>query len=135
MSFFFIIKIDESLNNHHFLNNRSILNMWPRSSQKSGLQINGYWIRSSHSPNPPQNYGCGYGHEFSWTLVTKKCNNNGCQFSCMVVTKKRILSTTIITKKKHISFLEGLLPTNVGFLGHLSLRRQRVMGASFLGGS
>jgi hypothetical protein len=84
MSSILIIKIDESLNNHHFENDHSILNMQPQSSQTLGLQIIGYRFKSSCSPNMPQIYGCNNGRGFSWLLVAKKCN----------------LSTTIITTKK-----------------------------------
>jgi hypothetical protein len=41
-----VIRIDESVNNHYFQNDRSVLNMWSQSSQKLGLEINGYGFRS-----------------------------------------------------------------------------------------
>jgi hypothetical protein len=117
-SFVLIIKIGESLNNEHLQNNRSVLNTWPTSSQNLGLQINNYGIKSSYSPNLPkfvgaavgmtnplQVYGRSNGHEISWTLITKRHNNTfGCGFFCIVITKKRELSTTIVTKKKKLVF-------------------------------
>jgi hypothetical protein len=45
-----IIKIDESLKPIHLQNNCSVLNVWPRSSQKLGLQINNNRSISSYSP-------------------------------------------------------------------------------------
>jgi hypothetical protein len=123
-SFVLIIKIDESLNNEHLQNNCSVLNMWLGSSQNLGLQINNYGIKSSYSPNPLQVCGRINGHEISWTPITKKCNNTlGVSIFCIVITRKQELSTTIVTKKKKVGFLKGLMPTNVGFLGHLSPRR------------
>jgi hypothetical protein len=41
-----VIRIDESVNNHYFQNDRSVLNMWLQSSQKLGLEINSYGFRS-----------------------------------------------------------------------------------------
>jgi hypothetical protein len=41
-----IIRIDESVNNHYFQNDPSVLNMWSQSSQKLGLEIDGYGFRS-----------------------------------------------------------------------------------------
>jgi hypothetical protein len=61
-SFVVIIKIDESLNNEHLQNNRSVLNMWLGSSQNLRLQINDYGIKSSYSPNVLQVCGRSSGH-------------------------------------------------------------------------
>jgi hypothetical protein len=44
-----VIRIDESVNNHYFQNDHSVLNMWSQSSQKLGLEIDGYGFRSLFS--------------------------------------------------------------------------------------
>jgi len=71
--------------------------------------------------NPLQVCGRSNGHEISWTPITKQ--HIGCWFFCIVIVRKQEFFTTIITKKKKVGFLKGLMPTNVGFLGHLSSRR------------
>jgi hypothetical protein len=60
--------------------------------------------------NPLQVCGRINGHEISWTPITKKCNNTlAASIFCIVITRKRELSTKIITKKKKVGFLKGLM--------------------------
>jgi hypothetical protein len=122
-----IIRIDENLKLTHLLSNHSVLNVWPRSSQKLGLQINNNGNRSSCSPNHRKFVGSTvgmtnllrvYGRRNFWTPVTRKHGSTlGTSFLALSSGRRGSfllpLSTTLMV-------LEGSMLANTSFLGHLS---------------
>lgn len=126
--FYLIIKIYESFKPTDLQNNHLVLNMWLGSSQNLKLQINNNGSRSSFSPNHHKSVGVVvgmanplhvYGHWIFWTPITRKYGSTlGASFLTQSLGKSMnfllLLSTTMMV-------IEGSMPANAGFRGHLSL--------------
>jgi len=92
-----IIRIDESLNNHYFPNDHSMLNMWLGFSQKLGLKIKGYGFETPI----PQTSRSFVGTSFLGHSLPRRGTTCGCWFSLMFIIRKHRFFWKFVIKKKH----------------------------------